>query len=74
MEANYEAEQNLMKKALLLTNEVTKFDSRSDISSGSVRSDGSAQGADPLEHCSNGSGSDRTGRTANSNARPGCFI
>ena len=25
----------------------------------------------PLEHCSNGSGSDRTGRTAKSNARPG---
>ena len=47
-----------------------RFDSRSDISSGSVRSDGSAQGADPLEHCSNGSGSERTGRTAKSNARP----
>ena len=46
MEANYEAEQNVTKKALLLTNEVTKFDSRSDISSGSrsVRSDGSVQG------------------------------
>ena len=51
-----------------------RFDSRSDISSGSVRSDGSAQGADPLEHCSNGSGSDRTGRTAKSNARPGRSI
>ena len=72
MEANYEAEPNLTKKALLLKSEDTKFDSRSDINSGSVRSDGSAQGADPLEHCSNGSGSDTTGRTAKSNARTGC--
>ena len=40
MEANSEAERNLMKIALLLTNEVIWYDSSSDYSSDFVRSNG----------------------------------
>ena len=67
-----------------LDEESLAFDERSHLAYGLIADqisapvlsapDGSAQGADPLEHCSNGSGSDRTGRTAKSNARPGRSI